>query len=294
MISITCSRANWLMLARAGLRIAISTLLIGFAGATLVRLGPGFGFDERELDTRYSTATKHVLRAQSGEDRNIGAFYVRYLGRLFQGDLGVSRSFHQPVTQLLAERLPVTLVSLAYGCGGGVLAGLLLALVTVIWRVPACDISASMLTGICLSAPSAVIALLLLWVGASGRWAIALVVFPYVYRYSKNLFVSTYAAPHVLTALGKGVGRLRIVLAHVLVPVLPQLAAIAAISFGLAFGASIPIEAVSDVPGIGQLAWQAALGRDVPLLVGITLLVALITLVLNSLADLGAEAGDAQ
>ena len=75
-------------------------------------------------------------------------------------------------------------------------------------------------------------------------------------------------------------------LAYVLLPAAPQLAALAGISVSLAFGASIPIEAICDTPGVGQLAWRAALDRDLPLLVNITMLVALMTLVVNSLADL--------
>jgi peptide/nickel transport system permease protein len=62
--------------------------------------------------------------------------------------------------------------------------------------------------------------------------------------------------------------------------------ALGGVSVTLAFGASIPIEALADSPGIGQLAWRAALGRDLPVLVGITLLLTAITIVANVLADI--------
>ncbi len=78
--------------------------------------------------------------------------------------------------------------------------------------------------------------------------------------------------------------------AHVFTPAAPQLAALAGISVSLAFGASIPIEVICDSPGVGQLAWRAAMDRDLPLLVTITVLVALMTLVVNSLADLALAA----
>jgi ABC-type dipeptide/oligopeptide/nickel transport system permease component len=45
------------------------------------------------------------------------------------------------------------------------------------------------------------------------------------------------------------------------------------VSFAIAFGAAIPIEALCDSPGLGQLAWQAALSRDLPLIVNVTLVV---------------------
>jgi len=102
--------------------------------------------------------------------------------------------------------------------------------------------------------------------------------------------VSAYQSPHVLAAQAKGLSGLRVLLAHVVLPAAPQLAALAGISVTLAFGASIPIEVVSDSPGIGQLAWRAALERDLPLLINITILIALMTLIVNSLADLALAA----
>jgi peptide/nickel transport system permease protein len=54
----------------------------------------------------------------------------------------------------------------------------------------------------------------------------------------------------------------------------------------IAIGAAIPIEALCGLAGIGQLAWQAALARDLPLLVNITVLVTLVTLLANTAADL--------
>jgi peptide/nickel transport system permease protein len=271
-------------------RILLTALLGGLLGATLVRLGPGFGVDERELDNRLSQESRQAIQAEHARDSNIAMFYVRYLSGLIHGDLGFSRSLNRPVSQLLKERLPLTLGSLAYGVLGGVSIGLALALLTACWRVPGSDIAPAFLAGACLPLPAAVIALLFLWMNVPGRWAIALVVFPHVYRYSKNLLVATYQSPHVLAAQAKGLSNSRILFAHVFAPAAPQLAALVGISVSLAFGASIPIEVISDAPGVGQLAWKAAMDRDLPLLVNITVLVALMTLVANSLADLALAA----
>jgi peptide/nickel transport system permease protein len=65
----------------------------------------------------------------------------------------------------------------------------------------------------------------------------------------------------------------------------PQLLALAGVSVSLAFAAAIPVEALCGLAGIGQLAWQAALARDLPLLMNITILVTLVTLLANSSAD---------
>ena len=274
------------MLLRQARRILLTALLGGLLGATLVRLGPGFGVDEREFDARLSAESQQAIRAERAADSNIPLFYARYLTGLVRGDLGFSRSLNRPVSQLLKERLPLTLGSLAYGVLGGMSIGLILAMASVWWQSPGSDLLPGMLSGLSLALPAALIALLFLWMGAGGRWAIALVVFPHVYRYAKNLLVATCQAPHVLAAHAKGLSAARVLLAHVLTPTAPQLAALAGISVSLAFGASIPIEVICDAPGIGQLAWKAALDRDLPLLVNITVLVTLMTLLVNACADL--------
>jgi peptide/nickel transport system permease protein len=74
------------------------------------------------------------------------------------------------------------------------------------------------------------------------------------------------------------------------------LIALAGVSITLALSASIPVEALADSPGIGHLAWKAALGRDLPVLVTITLLLTAITTIVNLFSDyvvlqLGDEAG---
>jgi peptide/nickel transport system permease protein len=274
------------MLLRQVRRILITALVGGLLGATLVRLGPGFGVDEREFDPRLNAQSIQAIRAERASDNNIALFYGRYLSGLVHGDLGFSRSLNRPVSELLRERLPLTLGSLAYGVLGGMSIGLILATASVWWHTPGSDILPALLSGLSLALPAALIALIFLWMGAGGRWAIALVVFPHVYRYAKNLLVATYQAPHVLAAQAKGLSSGRVMFAHVFTPALPQLAALAGISVSLAFGASIPIEVICDTPGVGQLAWKAALDRDLPLLVNITVLVTVMTLAVNACADL--------
>jgi ABC-type dipeptide/oligopeptide/nickel transport system permease component len=58
------------------------------------------------------------------------------------------------------------------------------------------------------------------------------------------------------------------------------------VSVCLALGACIPVEVLCDLPGIGQLAWKAALSRDLPVLVNLTMLVTLVTLVANTGSEL--------
>jgi ABC-type dipeptide/oligopeptide/nickel transport system permease component len=53
----------------------------------------------------------------------------------------------------------------------------------------------------------------------------------------------------------------------------------------MAFGAAIPVETLCDLPGVGQLAWKAAMARDLPLLVSLTMLITLLTQACNAVSD---------
>src|SRR5260370_7342463 len=96
----------------------------------------------------------------------------------------------------------------------------------------------------------------------------------------------SYHQPQVLAARARGLRSGAIFGRHVLPVAAPPLLALFGVSFAIAFGAAIPIEALRDSPGLGQLAWQAALSRALPLIVNVTLVVCLMMLVPNSLAHL--------
>jgi peptide/nickel transport system permease protein len=266
--------------------ILITVLVGGFIGASLVRFSPGFGVDEAELDPRRSAASIAAMRHQSGTDQNIAVFYFHYLARMARGDLGVSRTLNRPVAELIRERFPETLKSVTIGLALGWVLGFALAVPVAMFRSWLFDISASITAGILLCVPAAVLALIFVLIRAPGRFVVALIIFPKVFRYARNLLVGSTELSHVLTARAKGLGNLRIFFWHVLPNVGPQLLALAGVSVSLAFAATIPVEVLCDLPGIGQLAWKAALGRDLYLLVNLTLIVTLVTLIANCAADL--------
>jgi peptide/nickel transport system permease protein len=81
------------------------------------------------------------------------------------------------------------------------------------------------------------------------------------------------------------VGEFRIFSSHIFSMTLPEMVALGSSSVSMAMGATIAAEALCDQPGLGQLAWKAALARDLPLLLALTLLIAAVTLVCNRAAD---------
>ncbi len=268
----------------------VTILLGGLLAATMVRLAPGFDVDERELDPRLSPETVAALKAERAGQHNILHFYVQFLGRALKGDLGQSQVLNQPVRQLVADRLPAT----AWLAGAGLLASwtlaFALAVIATMSRSRGLDLTATVFSGMFLCVPAAVLGLLTVLARSPAYLAIACVVFPKLFRYSRNLLADSYEMPHVLMARAKGLSSTRVLFWHVLPVCAQPLLALAGISVSLALGACIPVEALCGIPGVGQLAWQAAIGRDLPLLVTLTVLVTVITLLANSSSDMVAYA----
>jgi peptide/nickel transport system permease protein len=273
-------------IARHGVAVIATVLLGGLLSAVLVRLAPGFDVDEEQLDPHLSSASIQALRQARADQHNIFSFYVRSLQRAVHGDLGTSISLNQPVTTLLRERFPLTLRLVALGLLLSWTAAIALALSAAWLRTPAYDALTTALSGTFLCIPAAVLALLSVLWNTPGALAVGLIVFPQVYRYARNLLAKAYSKPHIVTARAKGLSELRILFWHVVPVAGPQLLAVAGVSVSIAVGAAIPVEALCGLAGVGQLAWQAALARDLPLLMNITILVTLVTLLANSGADI--------
>ena len=272
----------------------LSLICLGLGGAlfsaTLVRFAPGYGVEERELDPRWSAQSIEALRQKQLLHEGLGSFYFHYLSALARGDFGESDSLKRPVRELLRQRLPVTGNSVIRGLGVAWLAAGLFASLGLASRNGLYEASGTAISSLLLSLPSAVVAMLAVHLRTPVFCAISVVVFPRLYRYIRSLLVRSYDQPHVLAARARGLGSGAIFCRHVLPVAAPPLLALFGVSFAIAFGAAIPIEALCDSPGMGQLAWHAALSRDLPLIVNITLVVCLVMLAANSLADLAGRA----
>jgi peptide/nickel transport system permease protein len=136
-----------------------------------------------------------------------------------------------------------------------------------------------------LSLPAALLAYLCFVAGARSATVLVLVLAPRIFRFTRNMLVQSYGSLHVEMARARGIREMSILTRHVLPAVAPQILALAAASASMAIGAAIPIEAVCDVPGLGRLAWEAATARDLPVLVNLTMLIALATMAAMAISD---------
>jgi len=276
---------NWLpTLGRRLLWLASVTILGGLLSATLVRYSPGYGTDERELDPRLSQSSVEAIRNERSHDGSLVRFYGKFLFAAVHGDFGISESLQQPISSLIKERLPLTMRSVSLGMFVAWSAAFALASASLSSRGWIFGLPGTLLSGFLLALPSAVVALFSVYLRAPVFVAIAAVTFPRLFRYTRNLLKDALGQPHVLAARARGIGRARIFLRHVFPPAAPGLVALLGISVSIAFGAAVPMEALCDSAGIGQLAWNAALNRDMPLIMSLTLIVTLITIVCNSVA----------
>jgi peptide/nickel transport system permease protein len=269
-------------------RIIAIVLIAGVACALLARFSPGSTVDERELNQKAGEDTIAALRTH--KQISVAAGLANYLRGLVKGDLGYSESNNAPVAALIADRAPATLRELGIGLLGGWLVGLAFAIPAGRFaRASTYDALSAAGAGVLLSLPAALIAYLCVLAGAAPAIVLMIVVAPRIFQFAKNLLREAYRATHVETARARGVGESRILWIHALPSAGPQLIALAAASVSIAIGAAIPVEAICDVPGLGRLAWQAAMARDLPLLVNLTMLVAVATTSAAMLSEAAAE-----
>jgi peptide/nickel transport system permease protein len=282
-------RTDWVRLLHHFLQRATALVLIVLAGgilcATLVRFSPGFGIDERELNSRLNSASIAAIRASHSSHLSLPKFYAKYLRDMLRGQLGMSETFQRPISELMRERSNVSLRSLAWALPSAWILVLSGAILITGIRNRSLDVFSSIVVGGLMATPAAIVAL---WAASTGRGtgiALILILVPTLYRYTRNILERSFRKMHVMAARARGIGTLPLLVWHVLPVAAPQVIGLVAVSISMAFGALIPVEFICDSPGIGQLALQAALGRDLPLLVTLTMVVTIVTFLGNAAAD---------
>jgi peptide/nickel transport system permease protein len=268
------------------LSLVFVVLTGGFAAAALVRYSPGFDVDENSWNPKIGDATLAAMHAQRQRDNRLPLFYAHYVAAALHGDFGQSESLRAPVSELLAERAPVSARLAGWGTAEGLMIGAWMAWLAVWPRRVLPGLLASSVNGLLLAVPPAVLALAFFFGEAPITLAVGLALAPRVSGTIRALLADVRDSPALLAARARGVGRFRLATRYVLAPLAPQWAALAGVAVVLAFGLLIPIEALCDLPGIGQLAWKAALARDLPLLSALALIITFLAASVQTVGDL--------
>lgn len=278
---------------------------------SLVHLVPGDPV-RRALGTRYTEESYEALRAASGLDQPLLTQFFSYLGNAVTGDLGVSFRSGQPVSLLLAERLPAT-ISLAVV---GLLIALIIALPAGIWSAlhegKLSDAIVRVGSQFGVSIPDFWMGLLLItlfaatlgWLPSSGYvpitedpigWArrvimpaltVGTVAGAIMTRYVRSAVLEVVAMSYVRTARSKGLSPRVVTIRHILRNALIPVLTIAGIQLATILGGVIVVEVVFAWPGLGRLVFDAVSARDYPLIQGAVLLMAALFLLVNLIVDI--------
>jgi peptide/nickel transport system permease protein len=259
----------------------------------------------RQIAGRAATAeTVQNIREQLGLDQPFLVQYGRYLAGLVQGDLGRSYLQKSQVSELIAARLPATLLLMAAGIACELLIGLTMGIIAALRRGRASDQGLMVASFVAVSAPQFVVGLLLLYVFAvqlgwfpiGGYGTAAHIVLPaltlgilgsgWYARMMRSSMIEVMRADYIRTARAKGLGRARVVLRHALPNAILPIIAMIGIDIGIFMGGIVVVESVFGWPGIGQLAWQGVQRVDIPIIMGVTIVSAFFIVLGNLLADL--------
>jgi peptide/nickel transport system permease protein len=295
------------------LLIGVSLLCFAFT-----ELAPGSFFDEMRLNPQISPETISSLRAHYGLDRPLAVRYFRWVGSVVQGDFGYSLAFNAPVGPLLLVRAKNTLLLTSSAMILTWCVGLPLGIWTASTRGRLFDRMTGAVSSFLIAVPEIVIAIVLLAVAvrtgivpvggmqslnaedlpAWGRirdlclhmllpvCILVLGSVAIIERHIRARVLEVLEAPCVHAARALGIGRTRLLFRHVL-----PLAANPAISlfgFSLAglLGGSLLVEVVTGWPGLGPLILDATLSRDLYVVIGAAIFVAVFTAAGNLVADL--------
>jgi peptide/nickel transport system permease protein len=254
---------------------------------------------------RNATAeVREQIRTQLGLDRPIHEQYISYVRRLAVGDLGKSYARKSDVGELIASRLPATLLLMLGAIIAELLIGLPAGLYAATRRGRAGDKIAMTLSFATVSTPQFVLGLTLLYVFAyqlgwfplSGYGTLGHLILPaltlglagggWYSRMMRSSMMEVLRQDYVRTARAKGMPERRVVLVHALRNAILPIVAMIGLDIGIFMSGVVVVENVFGWPGVGQLMWQAIQSLDIPIIMGVTTVAALFIVLGNLVADL--------
>ena len=244
------------------------------------------------------------LRKSLGLDQPLLTQYVTFLRQALTGDLGTSFRTGQPVTTMIAERVPATAELAIAAMVVAIFLAIPLGVVAAVWKGTAIDYGAMTFALAGVSIPNfwlgpllaIVFAVELGWLPVSGRGTIAHLVLPAVSlglalaailaRMTRASLLDELNELYVRAARARGVSRAAAVTAHALRNSFVPLLTIIALQFGAVLTGAVITETIFAWPGIGRLLIQSIGFRDYPMVQGCILLIAVTYVSVNLLTDL--------
>lgn len=294
----------------------IGVLVLDFL---LLQLLPGDAADVLAGQSGGGTAeTMAALRNRFGLDQPVLLQLGNYLWHLLHLDLGMSARFGVPVSRLVAERLPNTVLLMLTALSFAILLGLALGWTMAAYAGRWPDRVLQVVALLCYSTPGFWVGLMAIvlfsvklgWLPGNGAetvgaeldgpaWALdrlSYLVLPaaslalfYVAVYARLIRASLLEVRRLdfmRAAAAKGLSPMALVWRHALPNALIPVTTVAGLHVGNLLGGAVVVETVFGWPGMGRLALEAVIGRDYGLLMGVLLLSSLLVILANVLVDL--------
>ena len=285
----------------------------------LLRLAPGDAADALAAESGSATAeTMTALRHHFGLDQPLLVQFLSYIENLAHFSLGFSPLYNMPVSRLIAERLPGSLLLMTTALGLALVVGIIAGVVMSMFAGRLTDRVLSVIALLLYSIPGFWIGLMLIvvfsvwlgWLPSGGEetigagftglaWftdrlrhlilpatSLALFFIAIYARLVRASMLEVRDQDYVRTATAKGLSRRVVTLRHMLWNALLPITTVAGMHVGAILGGAVVVETVFSWPGLGRLAFEAVLKRDFSVLLGILLLSSLIVIIVNMLVDL--------
>jgi peptide/nickel transport system permease protein len=257
-------------------------------------------------------ATIAYLRAKFHLDDPMPVRYAHWVADVFRGDLGDSVRIQRPVTELIIEKLPVTLELAVLAMAIALVIGISAGIASAVWKDTRWDYAANVFALWGLSTPNFWLGILLIllfavklgWLPASGyvspfedlKGNLASMIMPafvlgnaiaaVLMRHTRSAMLQVLSSDYVRTARAKGLDERVVVLRHALRNALVPVVTLGALQFGELLSGAVLTEQVFSIPGFGKLIVDAVFNRDYLVVQGVVLFTATAYIVLNLLADL--------
>ena len=252
------------------------------------------------------------LRAKFHLDEPLPVRYAYWMKGVLRGDLGDSVRIQRPVTELIAEKLPVTLELAALAMVIALTIVVTAGLVSAVYKDTAWDYAANLFALWGISIPNFWLGILLIllfavhlgWLPASGYVSpfeslhdnLAALIMPafvlgnafaaVLMRHTRSAMLQVLSSDYVRTARAKGVPERTVVLRHAFRNALTPVITLGALQLGELLSGAVLTEQVFSIPGFGKLIVDAVFNRDYLVVQGVVLFTATVYIALNLLADI--------
>lgn len=299
---------------RRGLQAIPTMFLITVASFILLHVAPG-GPAEIMLGDRATPALVQQINHSLGLDRPLYVQYAIWLWQYLHGNFGYSYDYHQSVISLIGQNLPHTLILVLSAIVLSHVLAIIVGAAQAYWRNSVADHVATAIVYILYAMPTFWLGLVLVsifairfgWLPAGGfsdtasvspdagsvlshlvlpALTLLLVTVAGWSRYMRASMSRVLVEDYIRTARGKGGSEKHVVGIHALKNAILPLITLGGFSVPALFSGALVIEVIFNYPGMGLLFWNAANQRDYPVLLGIIVIVGLLTVLGNLVADL--------